>query len=355
MAITISSRIYLTKLSQFQNSISGPRGLFNIHSWVPFVTFEEYGLQLQSDNIMRTLSAVGQVTYNTDNSNWKTLGRVSYGALFPIFDFEVSTGRRTTDIFTSVDDNRLVPYIADWRENVFSGGIRLPFNLTHNNYISNLTLSSNYQQYKVRYFDATTDRSRNEYFGAVEFDLSFFRLQSTARQNINPRFGQILNLSYQEVVTQSANQGKKFTTSAILFFPGFFRNHSFYLSGAYQKEDIVNAFRFEDTFVQARGYSSSFYESLYRVSANYSLPLIYPDLALSSLFFIRRVKANLFYDYSRGTILEVNKFTESSAGVELSSDFRFLRLIELDLGVRLGYQIDAKSRFANFIFLGISF
>jgi hypothetical protein len=314
------------------------KGLFNIHSWYPIVTTEEFGAAVLSKNIMNSLAITGQFTHNTNENSWKTLVRSSYGAFFPILDLEVSTGERQSAQLLSVTDS-LRLYSGQWKEHVFSGGLRVPINLTHGSYPSSISISSRYQHYIVDYLDAITDRSRDENFGAVDVNFSFRRAQTTALQNIYPRWAQTVSVNYQRTLGDRDNQGSIFTLNSSLFFPGVFRNHSLFLTGGYQTEDIVNAYRFEDLFTNARGYGSNPFESVFRISANYTLPLWYPDLALGSLAYFKRLRGNFFYDYSEGELLGLD-VPLKSYGVELVTDFRLTRLVDVGFGVRLGRKLD---------------
>ena len=331
------------------------KGLLTIHSWYPYITTEEFGAGFFSKNIMSTISITGQVTYNTNENSWKTLGRLSYGPFFPIIDLEVSTGQRQSDNLVSTTDTlSIIGYGGKWKEHTVSGGIRLPFNITHGAYPSSIVLSSKYRHYKVDYLDEFTDSERDEDFGSVDFDFSFQRAQSKALQNIYPRWAQTLSVNYQETVGESENNGEIFTINSSLFFPGVVRNHSFFLTGGYQTEEIVDAYRFEDVFTNARGYGSRPFESVYRISANYTLPIWYPDLAAGSLIYFKRLRGNAFYDHSEGELLNLDT-TLRSYGVELTFDFRIIRLADIGAGIRVGRKIDESDYFAEFFITSIRF
>ena len=331
------------------------KGLFNIHSWYPIVSTEEFGLAVLSKNIMSSMSLTGQFTYNTDENSWKTLFQMSYGPFFPILDATVSTGERQTEnLVLTTDTLSIVGYRGRWQEHTISAGLRVPLNLTHGNYFSNLTLAPRYQHFIVDYFDGVTDLLRDEDFGSWAFEISFRRSQSTALQNILPRWAQVLDVDYQSTVGNGENQGKRLTIDGTLIFPGILKNHSFFISGAYQKEDIVDAYRFEDIFRDARGYGSGPFEHLYRISGNYTLPLFYPDLSLGSIAYFKRLRANLFYDWSQGEVLDSqNKMR--SMGVELLTDFRLIRLIDVGIGVRYGYLTDRDRDFFELVISSIQF
>ena len=311
------------------------RGLFNVHSWYPVLSDTQFGVGVFSQNVMSTLSASAQVNYNTNEDGFQSLTTISYGGLYPIIDLQFKTADRETDVLAqSTDSSTVVAYNGAWTEDGYSAGIRLPFNLTSGNHSTSLTVGSMYHYYKIDYRDVITDLSREGNFDAISTSLRFSRIKSAARQHINPRFGQILRTSYQKAISGNSD-GQMFNASLVLFFPGFDRNHSFYVSGAYQEEDLVDAYRFTNTFSYPRGYGERLFENIYRLSANYSLPLVYPDLSVGSVFFIRRLRLNTFYDYARGEILGL-KSNLHSAGIELNTEFRFFRLTNVDLGIRAG-------------------
>jgi len=331
------------------------KGLLNVHSWYPFVNTEEVGFEALSRNIMGSLSLTGQFSYNFDERGWKTGATLSYGAFFPVIDVDAYTGERQVDnLALTTDTLSVIGYVGGWREHSIGSGFRIPLRLTHGNYFTNLSLEAKYRHYFVDYFDQFTDITRNEDFGSLDFEFNFSQVQAAALQNILPRWAQLLQVNYDRTLNGSANQGERFTVSGSLFFPGFTRNHSLFFRGAYQNEDIVDAFRFEDIFIDARGYGSGPFESIYRLSANYTLPLWYPDLALGSLAYFKRLRANLFYDYSEGKILD-NDFLRRSFGVELQTDFRLIRLVDVGMGIRVGYQTDRERTFAQLIISTLSF
>ena len=211
-----------------------------------------------------------------------------------------------------------------------------------------------YRHYLVDYLDDFTDQARNENFGSLDLDFGFQRLQTKATQNIYPKWGQTLRVNYQQTLGENENQGEILTLNSVLFFPGLFKNHSFFLSGGYQTEEIVNAYRFEDVFTNARGYPSFPFERIYRISTNYAMPFWYPDLALGSIAYFKRLRGNFFFDYSEGRLLTLD--TElRSYGVEIVTDFQFIRLADVGAGVRLGRKIDDDEFFAEFFITSIRF
>ena len=87
------------------------------------------------------------------------------------------------------------------------------------------------------------------------------------------------------------------------------------------------------------------------MSANYTLPVWYPDIALGPVLNIQRFRLNGFVDYGFGSLArQQDTLSESylSAGVEAKFDINVLRFLpQLDIGFRYsyGFQPVAVSRF----------
>jgi hypothetical protein len=72
------------------------------------------------------------------------------------------------------------------------------------------------------------------------------------------------------------------------------------------------------------------------VSANYTLPLWYPDIALGPIVNFQRLRANFFFDYGYGESAQFGTSEEyTSVGVEAKLDINILRFLpQFDIGVR---------------------
>jgi len=71
------------------------------------------------------------------------------------------------------------------------------------------------------------------------------------------------------------------------------------------------------------------------------LPLAYPDWGFGGLTYFKRIKANVFYDYSLAQINLTNTQTvASSSGFELLFDTILLNTLPLTFGIRSAYKIN---------------
>ncbi len=318
----------------------------NLHSWNPVIENPNYGINLTSENIMSTAKATAGFEYNSNEKSWKTSGTFSYGALYPIFDIGFSHGERNSELIYSESNTR---YNGKWRENIISGGVRIPFNLSSGNYTTKMQLGGAYQYRDLQFKDEITNPLRNENFGAVSVAYGFERFQRGAKQFVAPRFGQTLSILYDQTINTTRNEGSKFQVDGGLYFPGLFKNHSFFTFGSYKKEDITDSYRFQDNFFPSRGYNndifvdgrfdSNAYDDIYRVSLNYAFPLGFPDLSLGSIAYVRGVKATLFYDHTEAMFGREKVFMRS-AGVDISLDVPLFRLLQPEFIVRFVNRFD---------------
>ena len=87
-------------------------------------------------------------------------------------------------------------------------------------------------------------------------------------------------------------------------------------------------------------------------SADYKLPLFYPDLSVGGIVYLKRVKASLFADFAhqQGLIFENNEAIGSFArnissyGVEVLGDMNWFRFYApVQLGFRTSYLPELRS------------
>jgi hypothetical protein len=349
-------------------------GLINPHSVLPYFLPPVTGLRLLMDNKFSTLSSELAAYYNNNEKEMTYSANLSYAELYPIINVSYDYGQRSR----SLQDVRIPTdttiyyniYTARWLERDLSVGLTLPFNLTKGTFFQNLNLSANYHFINLttenkaedftdgqilrgraenvrnfRRFISTPIRSEN--MQALDLRMRFSSFQRTALQNLLPRLGFNTELRYQTTLNEQNNRGRVFYARLDVYLPGILRNHNFFVNTAHQREIFANNYKFRNLFFYPRGYQTSpIADYVNKIGINYSLPLFYPDMAIGSLAFVKRVKANLFYDYAQARTYDTSFFTVNDAmistGVELTFDVRFLRLVEADLGFRYSYLLSAK-------------
>jgi hypothetical protein len=198
------------------------------------------------------------------------------------------------------------------------------------------------------------------------FSVSTYRLLKRSRRDINSKWGQILYVDLFNTPYGGDYSGSQFSVYGTAYFPGLFKHHSLWGYVAYQKSQIDPlyytdttkrkvadnmSYQFRNQIPLPRGQSLPRFMNMYSASANYTLPLWYPDAAFGPLLNIQRLRANFFLDYARGT----SKFSNStvgenyaSVGGELKLDINVMRFLpQFNVGVRYSYGLLPTNSRAN--------
>ena len=339
------------------------QNLFNFHSWSPFY-FDYYnikfeypylfpGFTLLSQNKLST--AFTSIGYAYQNQNHHIISKFIYKGLFPVF--EISADYGGTPLIYGGSDSTTIPITS--KDNIdLTAKIYLPLNLTNNYFIKGFNLS--YQMYyqNFYYYDNFIQQYKRG-MTSVVYRLYFYNFRKMSTRDILPKWGQFLDLKIFDTPFEHKNFGSITTVGATLYFPGLIKHHSLRLKGQARKQnrnkENPETYIFGGYLNFPRGYSYSihrihFVEEMKTFNADYIFPIIYPDLRISSLVYIKRLRASLFYDYAFGTKLiekkkddnnyiyhETKEYT--SYGFNLIADLHVSRisLFPLNVGLRYSY------------------
>ena len=185
----------------------------------------------------------------------------------------------------------------------------------------------------------------NGKLSTLDLLFSVQMLKRPARLHLNPRMGFSLFARLRRNIGGLAISGNVSNFGGTIYLPGIGPNHSLSINTSFQYEHILDTYRYSDLFNYARGYDTSVRrDNFFKIGFNYGFPLFYPDAALGGLAFLKRLKSTLFFDYSKISIssFPFRQFSTqmNSMGIELGIDFRALRLVEVDLGVRYSYLLN---------------
>ncbi|MFN8242137.1 MAG: hypothetical protein U0X39_15460 [Bacteroidales bacterium] len=208
------------------------------------------------------------------------------------------------------------------------------------------------------------NRSTSVYdYGRTELTtrLFFSNYHKSAYRDLNPRWAQILDYNFTWYPFDKEYYGNLSTMRTVLYFPGLLRNHSLRFRFDYEKQKTA---RYRLLFNRAsfpRSYKNIYSEEVRSVSADYQMPLFYPDLALPGVIYIKRIRGGIFADYARvrNTLIYTSSGTEDhrysedlhSYGFELLSDFHLLRVpFMLTGGVQAAWRDMHSSPFLEMVF-----
>ncbi len=311
--------------------------LFNFHSLEPFFSDPDYTLSLVGENILNTFQPEIYGTYNR-NEGYKQLGfDAIYGGLFPY----LSGGASYTFDRRSLYHGQNIY----WNETQVQGGLTVPLTFNNGRTFSNLSLGSNYVYDQSTYTGAFQALGTQAY-SYLDNTIHFSSQNQKAYQQIYPSLAQNITLNYKTAISHySASQ---FLANAYFYFPGFFKNNSLVLNAAYQEHNGANGISlFSNQLPFSRGYTAENLSKMNKLAANYHFPVAYPDAGFANFFYLLRIRANVFYDYTRATDTYTNgqpfKANFRSAGTEIYFDsslwnelpftfgFRYTRLTDPDL------------------------
>lgn len=323
-------------------------GLLNIYNWGPILdagAFEAQVGVLATDVLnQNTLSAGYSFDFNESTGFW--FGRYSYQGLFPVLDFEVTSGSRTGDRY-GVDTASFVQEVVF--EKTLKAGIRIPLAWINSKFIQNFELGSSIGLINAENFQEVINPGipLDGQVKFLEHSLRYSSLHKTSKRDLKPRWGQLYRVDLQYSPFESDfDESLYLAMEGEYFVPGIVKHHSLNFSLGFQHQRILStdnsvSYIFRKTIGLPRGYGSTFFENMTSLSINYELPLFYPDFEIGPLFYFQRVKLNGFYDVAWADLID-QEFTLDSYGLELSSNFNVMRFKPIfDLGLRWAYLPDA--------------
>ncbi len=375
-------------------------GMLNPHSWGPYFTnsLTRVNIGVASTDIMSTTSIFAGYEFDLNERTgfWKV--GASYQGMYPILDVQlikadrsINEGIVSTEVVTGntsvITDQELR---FTWNETTVEAGLRIPLRTTSSKFVGNFEFGNSVGYTHVTDFNNTiSDDSRvvnrrvvndtvtnvytffsypangNLYYNHLF--MSTYRLLKRSRRDINSKWGQVLSVDLYNTPYGGDYSGAQFSAYGSLYFPGLVKHHSFWGYAAYQSSQIEPlyytdatrtevadnmSYQFRNQIPFPRGQSLPRFMNMYSTSVNYTLPLWYPDAALGPILNIQRLRANVFFDYARGssTFASGNTVGESysSVGGELKLDINVMRFLpQFNIGVRYSYGLLPSTTRAN--------
>lgn len=320
--------------------------LFNFHSWAPAyvnVNGAEYkpGVTLLSQNVLSTAITTLSYAYDMNEQTGRFQADISYLGWYPAMDFKVSTGLRA-----SVDS---ASRRYTWHENTVEFNTRVPLRFNHGKYFSGIQpeVGLDFIQYT---HNATTDTNLIDgSIRALSYRFYAYNYIKSNTKDMAPPWGQTLDINFRHTPFGDNNLGSIGAVETMFYFPGILRHHSIRIYCAWQRRESGD-YSYASLVSYPRGYYNRSDDKLLSFEFNYKLPLLYPDLSIGPVLYVKRLKANFFFDYAQGD--EGTHQYMRSMGTELTADMHVLRfLLPLDMGARFAYRPDIKFTTVEFLFL----
>lgn len=373
-------------------------GVINPYSWGAYfnTTLTQADIGINSQDVLSTTAIKAGYLFDIYERTGAWRLGVSYQNWYPIIDVNflyadrsVNEGNVTYDKVIEneppVENDTLFNVTEKltfaWKEQTVETGLRIPLLTTHSRFYSEFAVSNYFGATNVTQFENSIDGGGRllpsnypQYFfrtyqdnGTLlynRFNLAAYRLLKQSRRDINSKWGQTMNVTWYSTPYGGDFSADQFSFYSFLYFPGLFKHHSFwgywayqstYIPVAYQTGEGLDNYIFSNLIPLPRGISSYIgrYQKFYSMSANYTLPVWYPDISLGPVINFQRVRLNGFADYGFGSSVfneNVVSDTYLSVGGEVKFDINIMRFLpQIDIGFRFSYGI--KPSVTNFEFL----
>jgi hypothetical protein len=307
--------------------------LFNFHSIEPAISDPDYTLSLVSENILSTLESDLSFTYDRAEKYKEISFDATYAAWFPFISAGVNYLIDRSILYRQnlVHFNQLEPY----------AGFNIPLNFSKQRSFSNLNFGSQYV-YSQGIFQGKYKDTLQSTYSYINNFVSFSRQIQQAQQQIFPRFAQTISFSYKTPVSEV--KGFQFLANGNLYFPGFGKTNSIVLNGAFLRKDSLNKINFSSGFPFSRGYQAVNFYQMYKWGINYHFPIACPDFGFADIFYLLRVRANLFYDDTEVKDFYTNNNNYSAAfrstGTEINFDTKWWNEVDVSFGIRYSRLLD---------------
>ncbi|MFH1119536.1 MAG: hypothetical protein V1775_06900 [Bacteroidota bacterium] len=330
--------------------------LFSVHSWAPvFVDIGgetvRPGVSVMSQNLLSTMFVSAGYDYNLQEEAGMVRADLTWKGWFPVLKATVSEGLRASSRQIKEGEPRRR---YTWNETNLNLSISQNLNFSHGQYNTGISGEAGYNYTKFRHNNSTPSGFIEGDLSGLTYRAAAFSYRHLAYRDLGPRKGYYIDAEYRHTPFGQIRAGSIFGIQMQLFIPGLLANHSILLSVGLQKSDS-GSYPFSNIISTSRGYTSEFSgEELIAMKASYRLPLLYPDLHAGGLLYVKRIRANFFYDATAASTPEPRKFFNST-GLDLVADFHLLGLsTPISAGIRTVY-LESNREWTSGLLFSVNF
>ena len=321
--------------------------LFNPHSWAPWsfnpskIADENkldigFGATVMSQNLLTSTEAY--LSYGYSGKGHRVRGSFGYYGLAPKFDFAFDYGGGKQLIYGEKVPEALPVSLSNHFQ--FTVDVSLPMTLASGYHIRTLTpFAQFYYLNALLYKQQSTSYEKGVTRGVA--GLSFIDNVRMGTRDFLPRWGYAVKFTTVGAPFRS-DFGTIYSLYGRVYTPGVARHHSLTLRGNVQYQP-VDRYNFYYKELYPRGADYDVVATRYAAfSADYQLPLCYPDGGINSIVYFNRIRLNLYYDFARFIGISSGSATHSGRATTLWSyggivtfDMRLVRMPKNDtsLGV----------------------
>lgn len=322
--------------------------------WALYPVPNGVGFGVLSNDKLNTTYFTAGINYFPDARAHREFINMEYSRFFPVVQVMAHYGR----LYGSYKDTSDTYQYRQEDEKVLRGGLMFPFNFSRGIHTTSMELNAAYNSIFYKRQADSLFESPEEYkedITALELGFKFLHFGQQAKRDLNPRFGQILNVAYWSTPFGTGTEGERLVGNGTLYFPGLAKHHGISLIGGYEKSSSSfreGVYKLTTGLEFVRGYTYDFADEFIKGTFVYSLPLAYPDFALGPILYCQRISAGAFYDY--GLLRKDNKeYSLSSVGLDLNFNLNlFSHKVQFEIGLRTSYLIEKEGLALEFVLLG---
>lgn len=317
--------------------------LLSFHSWAPvFLDPDSYkispGMMVMSQNDLSTMTMHGGYQYHKPQQSHNLIAGFQYTGWFPVIEFNYLREYRAPDTLAGdgLPSRRLEFYNQSAR-----GRISIPIHFSSGRWTRHFTSAL----FLINRFGRNSGGEQYPpWMAGLSMDLKI--ASKLSARDLFPKTG--FTLSGEIMKPLSANsKGDNLNARLLVYMPGGLANSSIRVLNSVH----FNSFTLflEDPYADLpRGTSVLPGDRYYSFKADYSMPLAYPEWSVSWLLYIKRLKANLFFDGSFGWDHQDWQFT---TGLDFLADYHLIRAgVQLESGIRMLYFPQDKRFGAEFLY-----
>jgi len=350
--------VYSSDTTQYESSrYRKGLHLFTFHSWLPFyfdylnpeLEFDpdhlpvSLGVSLISQNRLST--AVSQLGYEYRDGYHLFHSGIKLKGKYPVLNLYFDYGGEPNVLLMDEGDT-VISLPNDLR---LTAQTYVPLRFNTGKFLSLVQPRIDYSYRR----DVQYDENEESYRTGAHY--LYYSLYASAylrkgKKEILPRLGLGTTVGYYHAPFNNQVYGSVARGGITAYLPGPLKHQTIRLSLQYQKQYPLSMTRpaFINLIRQPRGLQGIFGEELTLFSADYVFPLLYPDLELGALMYVKRIRGALWGDFMKGTnviITDPDPHYEdksySTVGVDLVADLNVLRIsFPLSLGGRFIYEPD---------------
>ncbi len=299
---------------------------FNFHSWRPDYEDPIFSFSIYGQNILNTVQTELYYRYNQNEKTNSGGVNLDYAGIFP----HITAGVEYIYDRNAVVNNKAIL----WNEFDARIGFRIPLNLSKGRTFNFFNAGTNLFNRQLYYKTQNDDLNYNYLHHFISWSQQIQR----ARQQYFPRLGYSVSYNHRYAITEFS--GYQALLKGSLYLPGMMKNHNLVINSSFQQRDTTRQL-FSNRFANSRGYNEYYFSRMWMVSGNYQFPVLFPDWGFANLVYFQRIRANLFYDFTKNYSRDKKSTRElKSIGGELFFDTKWWNQHPISFGFRLSHLLD---------------